>query len=1239
GRVEALERAWAVAGLDPRQAGSVGLVEAHGSGVREDDAAELEALAQVFGPACDDDIAVIGSVKSMIGHAMSAAGIAGLVKAALAVHRGVLLPTLNCETPNPAMEATRFRPLATACPWVSSEPRRAVVNAFGIGGANAHVILEQAPVGASPASAASTAPLTLPPARPPRRTPPTVSEPEQVLRFAAPTPEALIDLLDDDDAILRERGAGVPQYQGPGSRLGLVGPSERRLAVARRVARGARGGGWASWRGRNDVWLSSEPLLTFGQGRVAYVFPGLEAELAPHLDDVAEHFGLPWSPLPADGIGRHGSAVLRIGRVLEKALHRIGVVPSALAGHSIGEWNALYASGAVDADNVEDVVFGSVMDDIAALDVDYASLACPLEQAMEAIGNRPGIVVSHDNAPQQTIVCGPPAEIADLVREQRHRNVLAQVLPFRSGFHTPRLAPYLEEIARRVDAVPIRRGPGVELWSATLAGRYPDDPEQIRALTLRHLLEPVRFRPTILAMYSAGVRVFLQVGQGRLGGLIDDTLGFLPHLTIAANSSRRSGLDQLRRVAVALWVEGGAPDFDALKARSGFAAVGVSPHEDSLPQRDPVRMDLGTRLVTLDPAVLPRTDPVSAPVSALAPADGGDRGPARPTATGLEGWAQRDPLARELLDLLDDTARTAVTALEQVAGTRAVPSAGDRPDPASEYGGESVGEYDREPDPIETTTTSVPVSLESMPYLLDHCLAPQRRGWPEPADRRPVVPATTIVELMADLAAKAAPGKVVVGLTEVRFDRWLLAAPSTDVAVGVQPVGPDTVSVSFGEYARAVVRLADSYPDAGHSPWPHEGSQEYPPVISGPDLYTKRWLFHGPRFQGVATIIGHGDTHVRAVLTAGTAPGALLDAAGQLLAYFARVMLPDRYVLFPSAIDQIDFYGPAPAPGTPVTCLVWVPWTERDWLRAHLQLTVDGRVWAEVNGWVDRRFDVRPDMDEAFRFPERHAVGRRMPGGWTMVAEPWSDLATRDLFAGRYLGAAERQEFADLPPRDRRRWLLVRIAVKDAVRARLWDAGHEEVFPAETRVVPDGDGGFVVIGEHGLDLPPIRVRAAFHGDVAVASALPPGGDGAGTGIDIEEVRDRPQQAIDAALAAGEQELAADLARRTGLSALTWHTRFLAAKGAAGAATGVTGRPHGFTVTVTVTGDATRDRTGDGTGLLAVTTPSGPVVPVRVQEVSGPEHHPGRTYVVAWSEQAPAGARRDARIDAHPGGMS
>src|SRR5690606_5438317 len=133
-------------GLDPAEPGALGLVEAHGTGTPAGDEAELATLRRVFGT-CGPPVG-LGTVKSMIGHAMAAAGVAGLIKAAFALRDGVLPPTLHVDDPHPALEDGRLRPVREAAEWEGGHgPRRAVVNAFGFGGTNAHVVLEEPPRG------------------------------------------------------------------------------------------------------------------------------------------------------------------------------------------------------------------------------------------------------------------------------------------------------------------------------------------------------------------------------------------------------------------------------------------------------------------------------------------------------------------------------------------------------------------------------------------------------------------------------------------------------------------------------------------------------------------------------------------------------------------------------------------------------------------------------------------------------------------------------------------------------------------------------------------------------------------------------------------------------------------------------------------------------------------------------------------------------------------------------------
>ncbi|MEU2713078.1 beta-ketoacyl synthase N-terminal-like domain-containing protein [Streptomyces sp. NPDC007205] len=698
GQARAVRQAWRAAGLDPAAPDSVGLLEAHGTATPAGDAAELATLAEVFGPGAgygDDGAArpVLGSVKSMIGHTMPAAGVAGLVKAALALHHGTLLPTLHCDTPHPALAATRFRTLDRARPWETGprQPvRRAAVNAFGFGGINAHVVLEEAPggraapaevwgaaaglegavgagskpVGAAPAGSvvvgaapAGSGPVgavpvgsvpeeatgvrpglgkAVPPGPRSASAPARVTEPERILLLAAGSVADLaVALAADDSAVL---GAGLDParpHTGAGPvRLGIVAPTAKRLALARRAV--AKGG---AWQGRSDVWFRPAPLLGRPGGRLAFVFPGLEGDFTPRTDDIAAHFGLTPSPgtdVRVGDVGRHGFGVVGVGRLLDQALRRMGVVPDAVAGHSVGEWTAMAAAGLYAPDQVDAFMAGFDPDAVTVPGLAFAALGTSAAHVRAALAESwagSGIVLSHDNAPRQSMVCGPGRAVEGFVRTLRGQGVICQVLPFRSGFHTPMLEPYLAPIKEAADRFRLHP-PTVPVWSGTTAAPFPRAEPAVRELFVRHLLEPVRFRELTEALYAAGHRVFVQAGSGRLTSLIGDTLGDRDHLTIAANVPERDGMPQLRRVATALWAAGapvsptvppctaGAPVSPTVPLRSTAAPVSPAvparpagpPVSSAVPpraaapvpvrRRPPVRLDLGAALVSLDGPVL-----------------------------------------------------------------------------------------------------------------------------------------------------------------------------------------------------------------------------------------------------------------------------------------------------------------------------------------------------------------------------------------------------------------------------------------------------------------------------------------------------------------------------------------------------------------------------------------------------------------------------------------------------------
>ncbi|KOV57310.1 type I polyketide synthase [Streptomyces sp. MMG1121] len=1257
GQARAVRQAWRAAGLDPAAPDSLGLLEAHGTATPAGDEAELATLAAVFGPGAghgDGFRPVLGSVKSMIGHTMPAAGVAGLVKAALALHHATLLPTLHCDDPHPGLAATRFRTLESSLPWETDADRpvrRAAVNAFGFGGINAHVVLEEAP-GARPAPAPARGPGLAParaqgpgpvevrasatargqasgpvevrapePAHAHRPAPARVqqpaavpvradvTEPEPVLLLAADSVTDLAALLAADDAAVRAAGLD-PARPHPGAgpvRLGVAVPNAKRLALARRAVAKGR-----AWQGRGDVWFRPGPLLGRAGGRLAFVFPGLEGDFAPRTDDIAAHFGLrPLSGTDVEvgDVARHGFGVVGVGRLLDRALRRMGVVPDAVAGHSVGEWTAMAAAGLYSAAQVDAFMAEFDPDTLTVPGLAFAALGTSAAHVRTALGEDwpdAGIVLSHDNAPRQSMVCGPGTAVEAFVRSLRAQGVICQVLPFRSGFHTSMLEPYLAPIKEAADRFRLHP-PTVPVWSGTTAAPFPRAEAEVRELFVRHLLEPVRFRELTEALYTAGHRVFVQTGPGRLTSLIDDTLGDRDHLAVAANASQHSGMAQLRRTATALWTAG-ARVAPALPPRAPAAATTAH-------RRPPVRLDLGGALVSLDG---PELDALRAELRADRPA--AHPVPARragPPALGaLDDLATRFPAAAELSALLRDTADTAAELIAtNVRRDRRTQGAAAAAGPVATT---------TAPAPhvaINATTTTVHVSPRTMPHLLDHCFFPQRANWPDVADRWPVVPATTIVRHMMDAAEAAAPGLRAVAVHGARFDRWLTATPPVDVQVTVtpDPGRPDRATVAFGPTARAVVELAPQHA-APPRPRPRPDAPEHRPEHTAAQLYQDRWMFHGPGFQGLTDLTAIGERHVRGVITAPAAPGALLDNVGQLLGYWIMATRTERTVVFPVQMRQLRFHGPHPDPGAEVGCLVRITTLTETLLEADAELTVGGRVWARLTGWQDRRFDNDPTTRPVERFPERHTLSTVRPGGWTLVHERWPDLASRELIMCNSLGGAERAAYAERPPRGRRQWLLGRIAAKDAVRQWLWQHGEGPVFPAELRVENDELGRPFVTGVHGRTLPPLDVSLAHRAEAGVA-IVRPHSPHPGPGIDIEEVTARDPATLATALGPAELRLLRGLSADGPDPQELWFTRFWAAKEAVAKAEGVGfgGRPRDFAVL---------EATPDG-GRLRVSGRLERAYTVHCAPAGNPPALPERAYVVAWT----TGPGAD--DDAHP----
>ena len=1219
GQVLAVQQAWAASGLDPA---TVGLIEAHGTATPVGDRTELETLRTVFG--ADDGSrprAGLGSVKSMIGHAMPAAGAAGLAKTALAIFHGELPPTLHVDAPNEALADTRFRLLSETEPWdvARGEARTAGVNAFGFGGINAHVVVTEHPSTRAPRSHRVTdggsatigdlKPSSIPDTTIDQvtdRAQGTIGDPK-----AAPTATEEVLLLAGADAAdllaqLDGWSPGQPALAVPGpddgpARLAIVEPNDRRLTLARKVLE--RG---TPFRGRNDVWFEPGDDTGIRGGKVAFLFPGVEPVFEPRVADVAEQFGIAWDGL-AEGVPpleRQGRGIVQVGLLLDEALDRIGVRPDLAAGHSLGEWTGQIVSGQIPTTYVDDFLDSLQPGSIEVSDVVFVALGAGVEVAEALVDGLADAYVSHDNCPHQSVICAPAASMAIAVERAKERKVLAQELPFRSGFHSPLFAPFVASMAEQFSGIPLTV-PDVPMWSATTVAPYPDDPAGITELSGRHLVEPVRFRELAQALYAEGVRTFVQVGTGSLLGFIDDTLRDEDILTISANTAKQTGVDQLRRVAAALWSVGHAIDFAPL----GHAAItaasdrtsSASTPERALPHTKSGGVGGGGQPLVLGSTLIRDLTPIDRPV-ADGPSDAewaelDAPGPLIDEFRG--GLADASAAALDVLRAARDSKRSLATPVTRTAPPVGTPSSSPSETAAP---GTTVDQGEGgEPTAMNPSLkeTVHHLSVADQPFWLDHAFYEQPAGWPVVDDLFPLVPMTAIIEMLQHAAEDLVPGSVATRVEAIRAFKWLTVHPPTAVTVratrdgdGPDPAtGETTVKASIDKHARATVVVANDYPEPP-APQAVAVNGEIHCPCTPETLYEERHLFHGPAYQGLLTFDEFGEDGASGLLETKDFPGSLLDNAGQLFGFWlAQRVDKDRLVL-PTSIDRISFYGPHPTEGTVVRCVVNATEIGEVVVRADLELTVDGAVWCRIEGWEDRRFQSDDRLFTLLRKPHDRTLAEPQAGGWVLVTEGWPDSASRDVVMRRFLGQDERSDYDARNPNVQRTWLLGRIAAKDAVRDLLWRTGTEgRIFPVEVQVSNDAEGAPLATAPDGSD---VRVSIAHTAGLGVAIAA----HGMPVGIDIERIEDRPDSFELAALSKKERarfEELADIDRQSVRDVEL--TRWWAAKEAAAkaAGTGMQGRPKDWKV-VEVDGD--RLRIGDrwfGTARL------------------------GTDHVVAWTE--------------------
>ncbi|MEO0421927.1 MAG: beta-ketoacyl synthase N-terminal-like domain-containing protein [Pseudomonadota bacterium] len=718
GEILAMQRAYRQTGVP---VDSVGLLEAHGTGIPLGDKTEIGALTEVFGgregrlPS-----AAIGSVKSMISHTIPAAGVAGLIKMALSLYHRTLPPTL-CEEPNPALELeqTRFCVNTDTRPWVQAgeSPRRAAVNAFGFGGINTHAVLEEFDSNVEAEGSA------------------LYEWSSELVVMSGEDREALVNAVDTVAADCDKPGVrlrdiaytAAARADGGRQRLAIVATSIDDLRdKLERARKRLADRGRLQFQTRSGMYFSAQPL----EGKVAFLFPGEGAQYHGMLSDLALAFpqvrqwfdfwdGIfagqrEFTPssavfMPPNGVTDENREwlesqlhTLRIGsesmfianQAIFHLLKACGVTADVMVGHSSGENSALVASGMIRLEGQNEL-----REHIRNLNRMYEPMesagavargalltvgAVPREDVQALIAESNGEVhLALDNCANQTVLFGAQEKMEEVAAELRRRGGLCVFLPFDRAYHTPLFAPVAEAVESFLQDVDFVE-PAVPVYSCVNAAPFPAQADEKRHLAAVQWASTVKFVETVEQLYADGVRHFLEVGpSGNLTSFVDDILRDRPHVAASANSRSKPDLQVLQQLLGRLYAAGQSLQWDALYAGrhvartddKHYARQGLRPAlpvANTLPYirlDDDTVAELREVMVPRPPAALPQAPTNTPPThTAVAPALEQAVMPTTEQPVALESDEASD-LMRAHLGLMQDFLHQQTRVFDALGGT------------------------------------------------------------------------------------------------------------------------------------------------------------------------------------------------------------------------------------------------------------------------------------------------------------------------------------------------------------------------------------------------------------------------------------------------------------------------------------------------------------------------------------------------------------------------------------------
>jgi malonyl CoA-acyl carrier protein transacylase len=583
GQTKALWNAYREADVTPR---SIELVEAHGTGTSVGDAVEATALSGVYSQDNEGETwCAVGSVKSMIGHTKAAAGVAGLIKTAMALKFKVLPPSIKVDEPleiiNPGDAPIYLNTVKR--PWLKTldTPRRAALSSFGFGGSNFHCVLEEA-----------------------EETKTEIEWDGQVIIIAlsADSKEELIKQLPDSSIIDSWNDLRFFAYDSCQSfksdathRLTVVieKSNEDKQKLITEIKQQLESSTETAWQRPDGVIYSSEQ----SNDSVAFVFPGQGSQYTGMCRDLAcqfpqflnaleqanhifkeatgkETLGDVLYPIPVfskadqkqqeETLRQTQNAQPAIGAVSLGALdvlNHFSVKAKAAIGHSYGELSALSSAGMYGAETLHRLsrIRGELM---AAGEGDRGSMLAVVasyEQVESLLKeNDIDLIIANHNSPTQVVLSGATEQVDAFAKIAKTEKIRVIKLPVAAAFHSSFVADAAKPFAEALAQFNFGKN-NYPVLSNTTTDAYPEDAESAKQLLANQLASPVRFVEQVEKLYADGITTFVEVGPGKtLSGLISSILADKSVTTIAIDASvgKKQGQYDLALVLATLAAHG-----------------------------------------------------------------------------------------------------------------------------------------------------------------------------------------------------------------------------------------------------------------------------------------------------------------------------------------------------------------------------------------------------------------------------------------------------------------------------------------------------------------------------------------------------------------------------------------------------------------------------------------------------------------------------------------------------------